>query len=193
VTQAAERSEIPEVRTERLRLRGFIEPDLPVWNRALFADPDVTRYLPIDGPLSDEDLDRALVRGRAHWSNHGYGAWAAQEAASGTFAGHCGLRYLDDAGETEVYYALAKPFWGRGLATEAASAALAFGFDRAGLARIVAYAVPDNTASTHVMAKLGMGREEEVEIVGLRCVRYAIARPGDREGAIAPARLPRPT
>jgi RimJ/RimL family protein N-acetyltransferase len=177
VTAAAEAPEIPEVRTERLRLRGFTQADLAVWNRALFANPDVTRYLPIDGPLSDEALVQALGRSRAHWSHHGYGAWALEERAGGPFVGHCGLRYLDDAGQTEIYYALAKPFWGRGLATEAAGAALAFGFERAGLTRIVAYAVPDNTASTHVMAKLGMRMEDEVEIFGLHCVRYAIERP----------------
>ncbi len=48
--------EIPEIRTDRLVLRAFTESDLPVWNRVLFADPDVTRFLPIDGPLPEERL-----------------------------------------------------------------------------------------------------------------------------------------
>jgi ribosomal-protein-alanine N-acetyltransferase len=182
VSLAPETGEIPEIRTERLLLRAFTETDLPVWNAALFADPDVTRYLPIDGPLPDADLRAALARGRAHWSSHRYGAWAVELTASGPFAGHCGLRHLDDAGETEVYYALAKAFWGRGLATEAAAAAVDFGFERAGLSRIVAYAVPENTASTHVMEKLGMLREAEVDIFGLHCVRYAIERSAGRSG-----------
>ncbi len=177
MTGLPERSpQIPTLRTERLVLRGFTETDLAVWNLTLFADPDVTRYLPIDGPLADEDLDRALARGRAHWSDRGYGVWALEDDGTGGLAGHCGLRYLDEVRETEVYYALAKPFWGRGLGTEAAGAALGFGFDRAGLTRIVAYAVPENTSSTRVMEKLGMRKEDHVEIFGLRCVRYAIER-----------------
>jgi [ribosomal protein S5]-alanine N-acetyltransferase len=169
--------DVPRIRTERLLLRGFTDADLAAWNSRLFADPDVTRYLPIDGPLSDDELQGALARARAHWSNRGYGVWAIDDRESGAFAGHCGLRYLDDVRETEVYYALARPFWGRGLATEAAGAALSFGFDRASLARIVAYAVPENTASTRVMEKLGMAMETDVDIFGLHCVRYAIERP----------------
>jgi [ribosomal protein S5]-alanine N-acetyltransferase len=169
--------EIPEIRTERLLLRAFTEADLPVWNQALFADPEVRRYLPLDGPLSDDDLEGALARSRAHWAEHGYGAWVAEEAATGTFAGHCGLRFLEDVGETELYYAFAQRCWGLGFATEAARTAVEFGFDRAGLRRIVAYAAPENAASTHVMEKLGMAFEAETEIFGMRCVRYAINRP----------------
>ena len=100
--------------------------------------------------------------------------------------GHCGLRFLDEIGETELYYALGKPHWGRGFATEAAGAAMRFGFDRAGLSRIVAYAVPENRASTHVMEKLGMTYEEEASIFGLACVRYAIERPAARGSFIVP-------
>jgi len=74
----------------------------------------------------------ALPRSRAHWRERGYGVWAVEDLTTGTFAGHCGLRFLEEVGETEVYYAFAKPFWGRGLATEAVGATVRFGFDSAG-------------------------------------------------------------
>jgi ribosomal-protein-alanine N-acetyltransferase len=173
-------AEIPELRTPRLLMRAFTEDDLEVWNMSLFADPEVTRYLPIDGPLTDDQLAGALERARSHWATHGYGVWAVCGASpgpsAGSFLGHCGLRFLEEVGETELYYALARPAWGQGLTTEAAGAALGFGFDVAGLQRIVAYAVPANRASTNVMTKLGMAFEAETAIFGLRCARYAIQR-----------------
>jgi len=168
---------IPEIRTARLLLRGFTESDLAVWNRTLFADPEVTRYLPIDGRLAGEQLEGAFRRGLAHLASHGYGIWAVSDGSTGAFMGHCGLRHVDDVEETEIFYALAQPFWGRGFTTEPAGAVLEFGLGSGGLARIVAYAVPENRASTNVMTKLGMRYEAETEIFGLRCARYAIERP----------------
>jgi RimJ/RimL family protein N-acetyltransferase len=63
---------------------------------------------------------------------------------------------------------------GRGLATEAARASLGFGFDRAGLERIVAFAVPENMASRRVMEHLGMQYEADTRMWDLDLVRYAV-------------------
>ncbi len=167
---------IPELRTERLLLRGFTRDDLAGWNEVLFADPEVTRFLPLDGPLADDALRAAYERGLAHWALRGYGTWAVCDLTTGAFMGHCGLRYLDDVAETEIFYALARGSWGHGYTTEAAGAAIGFGFDRAGLTRIVAYAVPENRASTNVMEKLGMRFEAETVIFGVHCARYTLGR-----------------
>ncbi len=67
--------------------------------------------------------------------------------------------------------------WGRGLATEAARAALRDGFERAGLQRIVAVAHPANLASRHVMEKLGMQYERDAQHKGIDVVLYAIHAP----------------
>jgi ribosomal-protein-alanine N-acetyltransferase len=167
---------IPELRTERLVLRRFLDDDLDRWNELLFADPEVRRYLPIGEPLSAEQLAASLARGRAHWATHGYGTWAVADAVTSALVGHCGLRYLDDLGETEVLYGFGRAFWGRGYATEAVRAALDFGFSARGLTRIVAFVVPENVASRHVVERLGMLVAGEVDVFGLRCVRYAIER-----------------
>ena len=79
-------------------------------------------------------------------------------------------------GETEILYAYSRSSWGRGLATEAARATLDFGFGQTPLPRIVAYAVPDNAASTRVMDKLAMRREGTDRLWDLDLVRYAISR-----------------
>jgi ribosomal-protein-alanine N-acetyltransferase len=86
------------------------------------------------------------------------------------------LQPLEDSGETEVGYGFDKPFWGQGYATEAAAAWLRYGFETAGLARIVAVAIPENTASRHVMEKLGMKYERDATHYGHECAFYAITR-----------------
>jgi ribosomal-protein-alanine N-acetyltransferase len=163
------------VETERLLLRRLTEDDIENYY-LLFTDPEVTRYLPTRGePIPREQFEGAVERGGKHWDTHGYGIWVVCERDTGELIGQCGLRFLDDVNETEVLYAFARPTWGRGYATEASRAALEWGFDRGLLERVVAYAVPENVASTHVMEKLGMRFEEAIHIFGLDAVRYAIS------------------
>jgi RimJ/RimL family protein N-acetyltransferase len=59
----------------------------------------------------------------------------------------------------EVGWRLAYEFWGRGYASEAAQAALRFGFEERGLDEIVSVTVPANLRSRRVMEKLGMTRD----------------------------------
>jgi [ribosomal protein S5]-alanine N-acetyltransferase len=162
------------VRTERLLLRRFEDADLEPWAARIYSDPKVMRYLPA-GPPPRERARASYAAVTDHWDRLGYGMWAAVEAATGEFIGYCGLRHLPDVGEVEVAYGLARDRWGRGLATEAATAAVADGFERVGLHRIVAYAVPANTASRRVIEKLGMTLEGETHLFDLDLVRYALA------------------
>jgi RimJ/RimL family protein N-acetyltransferase len=168
--------QIPEVRTERLLLRGIGPDDVDAYHQRLFADLEVMRFLPGGEPLPRERLDGVVERTSDHWAQHGYGVWVVCDGADGEVIGQCGLRFIDEVGETEILYAYSKPSWGRGLATEAGRAALAFGFERTPLERIVAYAVPGNVASTRVMEKLGMSFEGEDRLWDLDLVRYAISR-----------------
>ena len=180
---------VPELRTERLVLRGIQQEDVEAYYQRLFADPEVMRYLPGGEPLPRERLEGLVERSRGHWVQHGFGVWVACDATSGDVIGQCGLRYLDEVGETEVLYAYARPTWGKGIATEGARAALDFGFAQTSLQRIVAYAVPANRASTRVMEKIGMRYEAEDHLFDLDLARYAISREeweaasGQREAA----------
>ena len=165
---------IPEQTTDRLLLRGIQADDVDAYV-ALFSDPDVIRYLPLDGPMTREQLDGAVERNHGHWSRHGYGVWTMCLRESGEMIGHCGLRFLEDVGETELLYAIATAHWNQGLTTEAARASLEFGFRRGGLDRVIALAVPDNRASTRVMEKVGMTFQREQDIFGLHCARYGVS------------------
>jgi RimJ/RimL family protein N-acetyltransferase len=167
-----------ELRTSRLRLRPFTEADATA-HLALYRDPEVTRQLG-GGPFVGDQIAarsrRAVDRFVRHWAEKGFGVFAVEELQTGRFLGQCGLSTVDELGEVEVLYALERAAWGRGLATEAARAAVACGFDRAGLARIVAVTRPEHTRSRAVLEKLGMRYERDVEVFGLHAVLYALTR-----------------
>ncbi len=91
------------------------------------------------------------------------------------FAGCSRLRLEDDS-EVEIGWWLARRCWGKGLATEAAQSVLRYAFERAGLARVIAIAMPENLASRRIMEKIGMRYESETEHKGFRVVLYSASR-----------------
>jgi ribosomal-protein-alanine N-acetyltransferase len=95
---------------------------------------------------------------------------------SGEVIGFCGIQPLEETGDIEIGWWLAKQYWGRGLASEAAACALADAFERVGLRRVVAIAVEENRASTRIMEKLGMRYEKRIEHRGVEVVLYAVER-----------------
>jgi RimJ/RimL family protein N-acetyltransferase len=148
---------IPEIRTDRLLLRGWHAADLAPF-AALNADPVVMEHFPnlLDRASSDALVERITLG----WRSLGFGIWAVERRDDSTFLGFAGLsRPAFDAPfmpAVEVGWRLARHAWGHGYATEAASAALQFGFDTVGLAEIVSFTVPANLRSRRVMDRIGM-------------------------------------
>ena len=152
-----ERSGVPEVRTERLWLRGWRDDDrLPY--AALNGDPEVMRHFP--ATLSPEQSDEMVDRMMAGWATNGFGLWAVERLDDGVFIGFVGLSAPTWSGVplVEVGWRLARQQWGNGFAPEAALAALAFGFERVALPadEIVSFTTRRNYNSQRVMQKLGM-------------------------------------
>ena len=164
---------MPAIETDRLLLRMFGPEDLDELAR-LFSDPDVMRYVGEGQPVNREEADRALQSIIKHWQTHGFGRWAAVDKRTREFVGFGGLRSL--FGTPEVVYHLAPAHWGKGLATELGRASLRFGFEDRQFDRIVAIAKPLNTASVHVMEKLGMHFEKDARYYDIDVVEYAINR-----------------
>jgi len=158
--------QVPTVRTERLVLREWREQDRGPFAR-MNADPVVMEHLTAPLPRADSDsfVDRMLT----HWAERGYGLWAVE--VGGDFAGFVGLSPATfEAPFTpavEVGWRLDRPFWGSGLASEGARAALAFGFDEVGLDEILSWTAVTNHRSWRVMQRLGMQREGEFEHPGV--------------------------
>ncbi len=165
--------------TPRLLLRPFMREDAADHAR-IYAKPEVTRFLaggPFLGEAASQRSRAALDLFINHWKEHGFGVWAVIDRATGALIGQCGLKYLPDRPEVEILYALDTPYWGRGVATEAAAAALRHGFEATRLDRIVAVAMPAHHRSHRVMEKLGMIYEGMVEVYGgIRAVLYGISR-----------------
>jgi ribosomal-protein-alanine N-acetyltransferase len=147
--------------------------------RPIATDPDVMRYISDGKPWPDERVREFVGRQVAHFDRFGYCLWKLLLKETSEMIGFCGLQPLDGTTETEIGWWLARAWWGRGLATEAARVALADGFERAGLQRIVAVALAANRASIHVIEKLGMKYEREMVHRGFEVVLYAVNRPGE--------------
>jgi RimJ/RimL family protein N-acetyltransferase len=151
--------EIPVIETERLRLRGHRVSDFAACT-AMWADPVVTRY--ISGrPFTAEEVWARLLRYVGHWTLLGFGFWLIEEKDSGAFVGEAGLaefqRDIDPPiqGIPEVGWVLSPQFHGKGYATEAVRAAVAWGDTRFDRARTVCLIHPDNLASVRVAEKCG--------------------------------------
>lgn len=146
--------------TERLVLRDLTMDDAPAVHR-YGSDPEVVRYMPW-GPNTWADtqdfLERKLDDQRAD-PRRGFDL-AVTLASSGELIGACGITIIStERLQAAMGYAYRRDIWGRGYATEAARALIAFGFERLGMHRICAYCDVDNIASARVLEKAGMQRE----------------------------------
>lgn len=162
--------------TDRLILRDLVQSDLADLC-ALQSDPEAMRYVGAGGARTTAQTQGSLDRLIEHGRLHGYSLWATVIAATGEMIGVTGLVLVEGVGpDVELVYELARPYWGKGYATEAARASLAAGFERFGLERIVALAYPENGPSIRIMEKLGMVEDGSIEAYEHRLVRYAADR-----------------
>jgi RimJ/RimL family protein N-acetyltransferase len=149
-----------ELETPRLILREFRADDWPTV-LAYQSEPQFLRYYHWDGRTAQDAkdfvqmfLDQQAARPRLKYQ------LAITRKGDDTLIGNCGIR-LDtpDAMIGDIGYELAIEHWGQGYATEAAQAIVDYGFDVLGLHRIWAWCISENSASAHVLEKLGMQRE----------------------------------
>jgi len=153
-------SAAPEVRTPRLLLRRWRNEDLEPF-AAMNADPRVVEHLP--GPMTRGASDALVARIEANFETRGFDVFAVEVPGVAPLIGFVGLTVPRfEAPFTpcvEIGWRLAFEHWGRGYATEAARASLAFGFTQLGLAEVVSFTVPANLNSRAVMERLGMTRD----------------------------------
>ncbi|HZB92318.1 MAG TPA: GNAT family N-acetyltransferase [Stellaceae bacterium] len=143
---------IPTLETERLRLRAWREEDFEPFAR-MMADADVARF--IGGVLSRTDAWRAMAVLVGHWALRGHGLWAVERKSDGAFLGRVGLWRPEGWPGLEVGWALDRPYWGEGYATEAAKASLDYGFRNYPVPRLVSTIEPENLPSQRVAERLG--------------------------------------
>ena len=144
----------------------------------LLARPEVTRYITLTGePLTRDETVLVHARVLGSWKEQGVGPWAAIDKMTGSWIGKLGLMYQEDwpgPDKFEVDYELDPAFWGQGLATEGARAALRYGFLQRSLPRIIGATVPENRASRRVMEKCGLAYQGELWWRKAHLVWYAL-------------------
>jgi ribosomal-protein-alanine N-acetyltransferase len=168
--------ELP-LRTERLELREFTAADIADAHR-MYTDPEVMRYVG-HGPVRGEAETRGMLAAyAAHQASHGFSFWAVVEHETGALIGDAGLFLSQGVGpEVEVGYTFARESWGRGYATEAASACLAVAFGQLAFDEVIALVVPDNDRSQRVVAKLGMVQDGRRHAYGREHLVFRLKRP----------------
>jgi RimJ/RimL family protein N-acetyltransferase len=149
----------PILETARLWLRCWRDDDLEPF-ASLNADHRVRQHFPHTLDREQSDKEAAWIRNGM--SNRDFGLWAVEVPGTANFVGFTGLSVPYFKAHftpcVEIGWRLAFDYWGKGYATEAASAALAYAFQSLDLEEVVSFTVPANRRSIAVMERLGMTR-----------------------------------
>jgi ribosomal-protein-alanine N-acetyltransferase len=165
---------LPTFQTPRLTLRPWTLGDIDELH-ALWTRPEVRRYLWDDEVISRERAEQTVHELIAAAEREGIGGWTVIAGAERTSAGFVAL-IRREAGDPELMYGLAPEWWGQGLATEAAAAALAYAFEPLGFARVTAATDVPNAPSVRVLERLGMRFTRRGALNGLDTLFYDMRR-----------------
>ncbi len=163
--------------TPRLRIRRWRLEDAPA-AFAMFSDPLVMRYVGDGRPVGKlETVRERLAKRIIRYQTERLGSWAVERKEDGALIGGCSLSVVEEGPEIEVAYQFGREHWGRGYATESASAMVGYGFGTLALDRIVGITYPQNTPSQRVLLKLGMRALGPARYFGLDLLVFEIHRP----------------
>ena len=161
------------IETTRLILRPFESTDAEAafgW----FGDPLVMRFTPTGPDTSLEQTKARLAKYQEHQIAHGFSKWTIVYPGSARPIGDSGLLVLQEYDRIDLGVRLARPYWGKGLATEAASAWVHAAFDEFHLDRLTAFVHPENLASIRVLEKLGFRIERRETIMGMNSILFSL-------------------
>ena len=164
---------IPRLTTERLLLREIRKTDFEAFF-ASSSDAEGMKY--IGGPVDRRTATRIFLSAAGGWVVHGVGWWMIEERATAQPVGTVGIFYRETSPDLEIGWTVFPPHWRRGIATEAAKAALAHAFEVRCVPRATALIDAGNVSSQAVSKKLGMAYDGDVELFGERVGRYVVHR-----------------
>jgi RimJ/RimL family protein N-acetyltransferase len=153
---------IPTLTTDRLVLRALRASDWDAY-ATMNADPTVRQWLG-GNPLNREQVWTQMEQALGQWALRGYGVFAVE--SDGCFVGRVGILHPADWPEPELAWTIAQPYWGRGLATEAAAEVQQWAFATIRRDRLVSYIQRGNVRSRRVAEKLGAVQDNPIVLRG---------------------------
>jgi len=150
----------PLIETARLRLRIMTGDDADSLY-SIWSDPEVMKFIPIVLFRTQKEVKDFIPMALQRWEDRGFGIFAVTDKENGQMMGYCGLQYLDESPEVEIYYGFSKDYWGQGFATEAARAVLRFAFEEKKIEYIAGITHLENAASQKVLEKIGLEKYPE--------------------------------
>ena len=144
--------EIPCLKTERLLLRAPRAEDADAYCR-FYADAEASHFY--GGPLRADQAWKRLAQDVGHWQLRGYGLWMLDERETGQVLGGCGLFWAEGWPRSELTWWLLREARGRGFATEASRAVIAYALDRAGWSGVETHMDDANQAARRLALRLG--------------------------------------
>jgi RimJ/RimL family protein N-acetyltransferase len=158
-------SEVPELTTERLLMRGWRDEDFEAWTHIL-GDELVARGIGQETGMTPDEAWRHMALMAGHWVIRGFGNWVLEELDSGQVVGRAGLYYPEGWPGLEVGWLVAREHWGKGYAPEAARASAEWAQEKLGADHLVSVIHPSNARSIRVAEKLGETLEGEFSVFG---------------------------
>ncbi len=168
---------LTQIETPRLLLRPFVGSDAPAaleW----FGDASVMRYTPSGPDTSLQQTTDRIADYQRHQAAHGFSKWVVLDRDTRRPIGDSGLLGMPETGDIDLGFRLGRPWWGKGLATEAGIAWVCTAFGDFSLTRLTAFAHPDNQASLRVLEKLGFRHERAGTVMGMRSLVFSLDAPG---------------
>lgn len=165
------------LRSQRLNVRPFEDDDIKAMH-SVYGNSEVMRYVGEGKPASLAQTTALLRLYRQHQHDHGYAFWAVIEVESGMPIGDAGFAVTEHG--VELGYTLGRDWWGRGMATEAASLCVETAFGPLGLQRLVGLADVANPASARVLTKLGFRFQRDLMAYGRPHTQFVLTRDSSR-------------
>ncbi len=164
--------------TPRLVLREYEMTDVQaVWLSQ--RSPEISRYTGDGGVKTVEEIASILERVIVEYDERGFGRWALIHRADTKIIGFAGLKFLPERNEVDLGYRMSPEYWGQGLATEAGRAVMQYAWQTLKLKTVMAMVMPENTASSRVLLKLGFEFAGSEIDDGTEVEVYRATRPAD--------------
>lgn len=160
--------------TPRLIVRYFTIRDLNAL-MPILADPQVMEFS-IIGVHNRQQIKQFIEQRLLSYLEPGFGLYALVHKQNQKLIGYCGffVQKINERKEVEIGYRLATKYWGKGLATEAATSICEYGQKKFNFKRFVCLIEPNNKRSINVAQKIGMKLEKEMIYYGIDVEVYSI-------------------